>query len=117
MLSLVIAFGGAIGTIVALLRGRIYLVIGASVIFALFVSVCGAALGHSLGISLLIGVAAITAVQASYVALGVALEFFAADNLIPEIQQAIGRQLRSEITPPRDLPPPLAHLVQQLWAA
>jgi hypothetical protein len=117
MLSLLIAFGGAIGTMIALLRGRVYLVIGASVIFALFVSVCGAALGHSLGISLLIGIAAITAVQVSYVALGVALEFFAAENLIPEIQQAIGRQLRSEIKPPRELPPPLANLVQQLRAA
>jgi hypothetical protein len=103
MVSLLIAFSGVIVAIVALLRGRVYLGIGASIVFALLFSVCGVALGHSFGIDLLIGIAAITAVQASYVALSLALEFFAAENLVSEVQQAIGRQLRSDLKPPHDL--------------
>jgi hypothetical protein len=103
MVSLLIAFSGVIVAIVALLRGRVYLGIGASIVFALLFSVCGVALGHSFGIDLLIGIAAITAVQASYVALSLALEFFAAENLVSAVQQAIGRQLRSDLKPPHDL--------------
>jgi hypothetical protein len=73
MISVLIALSAAIGTIIALLRGRVYLVIGSSAIFALVIAACGAALGHSLGISMLTGFGAVVAVQASYVALGFSL--------------------------------------------
>ena len=117
MVSVLIAFSAAIGSIIALLRGRVYLVMGASIIFALVIAACGAALGHSLWISILTGFGAVVAVQACYVALGLALELFAAENFILEVQHAIGRQLRTEFKPPRDLPAPLVNLVQQLRAA
>jgi hypothetical protein len=96
-----------------LLRGRVYLVMGASAIFVLVIAACDASLGHSLGISMLTGFGAVVVVQASYVARGLALELFAAENFIPEVQHAIGRQLRSEFKPPCDLPAPLVNLVQQ----
>ena len=117
MVSLSIALSGAIGTIIALLRGRVYWVVGASLIVALFVAACGVALGRSLGISMLIGFGAVAAVQACYVALGLTLEFFAAEEFIPEVQRAIAQQLRSEFELPHDLPTPLAKLVQTLQAA
>jgi hypothetical protein len=118
MVSVLIAFCGVIGTIIALLRGRVYLVMGASVIVALVIIMCGAALGHPLGISVLIGIGAVAAVQACYIALGLTLEhLFASENFIPEVQYAIGQMLRSELEAPRDLPPLLANLVQQLRAA
>jgi hypothetical protein len=117
MISVLITLSAAIGTNIALLRGRVYLVMGASAVFALVIAACGAALGHSLGISMLTGFGAVVAVQASYVTLRLALELFAAESFIPEVQHAIGRQLRSEFKPPRDLPAPLVNLVQQLRAA
>jgi hypothetical protein len=103
MVSVLIAFGTATGTIIALLRGRVYLVMVASVIFPLVITACGPALGHSLGISVLTGFGTVVAVQASYVALGLAIELLAAENFIPEVQDAVGR-LRSEFKPPLDLP-------------
>jgi hypothetical protein len=99
MVSVLIAFGTATGTIIALLRGRVYLVMVASVIFPLVITACGPALGHSLGISVLTGFGTVVAVQASYVALGLAIELLAAENFIPEVQDAVGR-LRSEFKPP-----------------
>jgi hypothetical protein len=110
-------FGSGVGIILAWLRWRVFLVIAASAVVALAVIMCGSVLGHPLGISVFVGCGSVAAVQASYVALGLALELFASENLIPTMQDAIARQLRSELRPPRDLPAPLANLVQRLGAA
>ena len=90
MVSVLIAFSAAIGSIIALLRGRVYLVMGASIIFALVIAACGAALGHSLWISILTGFGAVVAVQACYVALGLALERFAQRILSRKFNMRLG---------------------------
>jgi hypothetical protein len=100
MISVLIALSAAIGSIIALLRGRVYLVMGASIIFALVIAGCGAALGHPLGISMLTGFGAVVAVQASYVALGLALELFAAENFIRKFNMRSGASYGANLSLP-----------------
>ena len=97
-----VAVGAAIGTLLALLRGRILLAILVNVFFAIVVALCGLLLGYHLGLSALVGFGCIAAVQVSYLALG---------------QAAIGQQLRAELEVPCDLPPEMASLVLRLKAA
>jgi hypothetical protein len=65
-----VAVGAAIGTLLALLRGRILLAILVNVFFAIVVALCGLLLGYHLGLSALVGFGCIAAVQVSYLALG-----------------------------------------------
>jgi hypothetical protein len=113
-----VAVGAATGTLLALLRGRVLLMISVSTFFfAIVVTLCGLLLGYHLGLSALVGFGSIAAVQVSYLALGLTLDLFPSENFIPQVQAAIGRQLRTEIEVPCDLPPEMASLVLRLEAA
>ena len=112
-----VAVGAAIGTLLALLRGRILVAILVNVFFAIVVALCGLLLGYHLGLSALVGFGCIAAVQVSYLALGLTLDLFPSDNVIPQVQAAIGQQLRAELEVPCDLPPEMASLVLRLKAA
>ena len=55
-----IAAGAAVGTLLALLRGRVLLPILVSAFFAIVVALCGLLLGYHLGLSALVGFGSIT---------------------------------------------------------
>ena len=112
-----VAVGAAIGTVLALLRGRVFLVILVSAPFAIVVALCSLLLGHQLWLSALVGVTSVAAVQLCYLVLGLTLDLFPAQNLMPQVQAAIGQQLRAELEVPRDLPHEMASLVMRLEAA
>jgi predicted histidine transporter YuiF (NhaC family) len=112
-----VAIGAAAGVLLALFRGHVLLAIVASAFFAAVVALFGLWLGHSFVQSALVGCGSIAAVQLCYMALGLALEPFRAENYIPQIQDSIGQQLRAELELPRCLPPKMANLVAQLEAA
>jgi hypothetical protein len=112
-----VAVGASIGTLLALLRGRVLLVILVSAFFAMVVALCGLLLGYSLGVSALVGFGSVAAVQAFYLALGLTLDLLPAQNSMSQIQAAIGQQLRAELEAPSDLPPEMANLVSRLAAA
>jgi hypothetical protein len=112
-----IAVGTAIGTLLALLRGGVLLVILVNAFFAIVVALCGLLLGYHLGLSVLVGFGSVTAVQVSHLAFGLALDLFPSKNFMPEVQAAIGQQLRAELEVPCDLPPEMTSLVLRLQAA
>jgi hypothetical protein len=112
-----VAVGAATRTLLALLRGRVLLVISVTAFFAIVVTLCGLLLGYHLGLSALVGFGSIAAVQVSYLALGLSLDLFPSENFISQVQAAIGQQLRTEIEVPCDLPPKMASLVLRLEAA
>jgi hypothetical protein len=112
-----VAVGAPIGTLLDLLRGRILLAILVNAFFAIVVALCGILLGYHLGLSALVGFGSIAVVQISYLALGFTLDLFPSKNVMPQIQAAIGQQLRAELEVPRDLPPEMASLVLRLQAA
>jgi hypothetical protein len=112
-----IAVGAAAGTLLAVLRGRVLLVILASAVLAIAVTSICLALGYQLGPSVLVGFGSIATVQASYLALGLTLHLFSSVDFIREAQGAIGQQLRTEFEVPTDLPPKMARLVTLLEAA
>jgi hypothetical protein len=109
-----IVVSAAMGTLMAVLRGRVLLVILASA--ALAITTLCLMLGYQLGPSALVGFGSITAVQASYLALGVTLNLFSSAEF-SEVQGAIAQQLRTEFEVPTDLPPKMARLVSLLEAA
>ena len=108
-----VAAGAAVGTLLALLRGRVLLPILVNAFFAIVVALCGLLLG----VSALVGFGSIAAVQVSYLALGLTLDLFPSKNVMPQVQAAIGQQLRAELEVPCDLPPEMASLVLRLQAA
>jgi hypothetical protein len=111
------AVGAAIGTMLALLRGQVLLVILVSAFFAIIITLCGLLLGDQLGLSALVGFASVAAVQVFYLAVGHILDLFPSENFMPQVQAAIGRQLRAEFEVPFDLPTEMASLVSRLEAA
>jgi hypothetical protein len=111
------AVGAAIGTMLALLRGQVRLVILVSAFFAIIVTLCSLLLGYPLGLSALVGFGSVAAVQVFYVVLGLTLDLFPSENFMPEVQAAIGQQLRAEFEVPCDLPTEMASLVLRLEAA
>ena len=112
-----VAVGAAIGTLLALPRGRVLLAILVNAFFAIVVALCGLLLGSHLGVSALVGFGSIGAVQISYLALGLTLDLFPSKNFIPQVQAAIGQQLRTELEVPCYVPPEMASLVLRLEAA
>jgi hypothetical protein len=112
-----VAVGSATGTLLAMLRGHILLVMLVSAFFAVVVALCGILLGNSLGLSAVVGFGSVAAVQVSYTAWALALAQEQSENFIVQIQAAIGPQLRTEIEVPADLPPQMATLVLRLEAA
>ena len=50
-----VSVGAAIGTLLALLRGRVLLAILVNAFFAIVVALCGLLLGYHLGLSALVG--------------------------------------------------------------
>ena len=112
-----VTVGAPIGTLLALLRGRILLAILVNAFFAIVIAMCGLLLGYHLGVSALVGFGSIAAVQISYLALAFTLDLFSSKNVVPQVQAAIGQQLRAELEVPRDLPPEMASLVLRLQAA
>lgn len=111
-----IGVGAAVGTLLAVLRGRLLLVILASAALAIAITLLCLMLGYHLGPSALVGFGSIAAVQASYLALGLTLNLFSSVEF-NEVQGAIGQQLRTEFEVPTDLPPKMARLVLLLEAA
>jgi hypothetical protein len=73
--------GAAVGTLLALLRGRVLLPILVNAFFAIVVALCGLLLGYHLGLSALVGFGSIAAVQVSYLALGLTLDLFPSENV------------------------------------
>jgi hypothetical protein len=112
-----VVVGVAVGTLLALLRGHVLLVMVASATLAVAVTLVCLALGYQLGPSALVGFGSIAAVQASYLALGLTLHLFSSVDFMRESQAAIGQQLRTEFEVPSDLPPEMATLLLVLKAA
>jgi hypothetical protein len=111
-----IGVGAAVGTLLAVLRGRVLLVILASAALAIAITFLCLMLGYHLGPSALVGFGSIAAVQASYLALGLTLNLSSSVEF-NEVQGAIGQQLGTEFEVPTDLPPKMARLVLLLEAA
>jgi hypothetical protein len=111
-----IGVGAAVGTLLAVLRGRVLLVMLASAALAITMTLLCLLLGYHLGPSALVGFGSIAAVQASYLTLGLTLNLFSSVEF-NEVQGAIAQQLRTEFEVPNDQPPKLARLVLLLEAA
>jgi hypothetical protein len=84
-----VAVGATVGTLLALLRGRVLLATLMNAFFAIVVTLCGLLLGYHLGLSSLVGFGSIAAVQVSYLALGFTLDLFPSKNVMPQVQAAL----------------------------
>jgi hypothetical protein len=112
-----VAVGVAMGTLLAVLRSHVVLMILASAALAIVVTSLCLVLGYHLGPSALVGFGSIAAAQASYLALALTLNLFSTVDFMREVQTAMGQQLRTEFEVPSELPPEMATLVLVLKAA
>ena len=77
----------------------------------------GIAFGSHPGVIVAEVFGSIAAPQFAFMAVSLADHYIRSTRLIPYVQVAIGRQLRTELEVPRSLPPELAALVTQLARA
>jgi hypothetical protein len=113
----VIGISAAVGVVLGFLRSRVLWVTLISAFFAGVVTLYSFLLGYHSGPSVLVGFGCVAAVQLAYLALALITDLFRSDDLISQMQAAIGQKLCSELEVPGELTPEMASLVLRLEAA
>ena len=109
-----VMFGVAAGVSVAFLRYPFLPLPLIGVLLAVGVVLMGIASGTYLGVIAAEVFGSIAAPQFAFVAVSLTDHLIRSFRLIPQVQAAIGRQLRAELEAPRSLPPELDALVTRL---
>ena len=109
-----VMFGIAAGVSFAFLRYPFLPLPPIGVFLAVGAVLMGLASGTHLGVIAAEVFGSIAAPQFAFVTVSLTDHLIRSSRLIPQVQAAIGRQLRAELEAPRRLPPELAALVTQL---
>jgi hypothetical protein len=109
-----IVVGIASGALCTLLRHRVFMMLALSVLLAPVVTLVGFALHAHPWVIAAQALGAITALQFTYVAVGLTLHLVRFGNLMPHVQTSIGDRPRAELEVPRGLTPELSVLVARL---
>ena len=109
-----VMFGVAAGVSLAFLRYPFLPMPPIGVLLAVGAVLMGIASGTHPGVIAAEVFGSIAAPQFAFVAVSLTDHLIRSSRLIPQVQAAIGRQLRAELEAPRSLPPELAALVTQL---
>ena len=109
-----VTFGVAAGVLCALLRYPFFPLLPASALLATGAVSTGIALGTHPGVTALEVFGTIAASQLAFVAVSLTHYRVRSTRLIPHVQAAIGKELRTELEVPRSVPPKLAVLVARL---
>jgi hypothetical protein len=112
-----IILGAVTGASLALLRYTALQLVPVSALFAIASPMVGTAFGLHPEVIAADALASIAALQFSFVAVSLTNHVNRSAMQIPEMQAAIGHQLRSELEVPRSLPPKIGVLVTRLAAA
>jgi hypothetical protein len=109
-----IVLGAATGALFAFLRYPVLPLVPISASLATAALSIGIALGNHPAMIAFEVLGSVAAPQFTFVAVSLTNHLIRSTALIPHAQAAIGRQLRSELEVPHNLPPELAALVAQL---
>jgi hypothetical protein len=112
-----VMLGVAAGVSCAFLRHPFLPLLPISALLAAGAVLTGIACGTHPGMIVAEVFGSIAAPQFAFVAISLTDHLIRSSRLIPQVQAAIGRQLRAELEVPRSLPPELAALVTQLVRA
>ncbi len=104
----------AIGALCALLRQRVFMMLALSALLVLAVALVGFDLHTRPWVIAAQIIGSITALQFTYIAIGLTLHLVRFRKLVPSVRAAIGAQLRAELEVPRGLTPELSILVARL---
>jgi uncharacterized membrane protein len=111
---LFVMFGVAAGVSWAFLRYPFLPLPLIGVLLAVGVVLTGIAFGTHPGVIAAEVFGSVAAPQFAFVAVSLTNHLVSSSRLMPQVQAAIGRQLRAELEAPRSLPPELDALVTQL---
>ena len=109
-----VTFGVGAGVLWGLLRYPFVPLLPASALLATGAVLTGIALGTHPGVTALEVFGTIAAPQLVFVAVSLTHYRVRSTRLIPHVQAAIGKELRTELEVPRSVPPKLAVLVARL---
>jgi hypothetical protein len=112
-----VAFGALAGAVLAFRRYPALLLVPVAASVAAVAFLVGIVHGSHPGAIALEVLGSIMAPQFAYVALSLTVHLTRSARLVPQVQVAIGQQLRAQLEVPRRLPPELAALVTQLGNA
>ncbi len=112
-----VTFGVAAGLLCALLCYPFFPLLPASALLATGAVLTGIALGTHPGVTALEVFGTIAASQLAFVTVSLTYYRVRSTRLIPHVQAAIGKELRTEPEVPRSVPPKLAVLVARLGHA
>ena len=112
-----VMFGVAAGVSCAFLRYPFLPLLPIAALLAAGAALMGIAFGSHPGVIAAEVFGSIAAPQFAFMAVSLADHYIRSTRLIPQVQAAIGRQLRTELEVPRSLPPELAALVTKLARA
>jgi hypothetical protein len=112
-----VMFGVAAGVSWAFLRYPFLPLLPMGALLAIGAATTGIAFGTHPGVTAVEVFGSIAGPQFAFAAVSLTNHLVRSSRLIPQIQAAIGRQLRAQLEVPRGLPPELAALVTQLGHA
>jgi hypothetical protein len=104
----------AVGALCALLRCRVHVTLAVSALGAAGATGSGVIFHDHLWIVVAESFGFIIALQFSYVAVGLMLQYFRFRAVIPQMRASIGQNLKTELEIPHSLPLELSLLVAQL---
>jgi hypothetical protein len=111
-----VAVGALAGAVLASRRYRAFLLVPVAASMAAVAFLVGIVHGSHPGAIALEVLGSIVAPQFAYVALSLTAHLTRLAKLVPQVQAAIGQQLRAQLEVPRRLSPELADRVTQLQA-
>jgi hypothetical protein len=112
-----IIFGIAIGALCALFRYRVLMIVPLSCLLAAAAALNGMIIHAHVSVIATEVLGGVVALQFMYVSVSVTRHLVGSKNMVLEVQTAIGKELRTELEVPRNLPPELSALVTQLRLA
>jgi hypothetical protein len=112
-----VMFGVAAGVLCAFLRYPFLPLLPMGALLAAGAALMGIAFGSHPGLIAAEIFGSLAAPQYAFAAVSLTNHLIRSSRLIPHVQAAIGKQLRTELEAPRTLPPELAALVAQLGHA
>jgi hypothetical protein len=116
MVFIIVGIAVGVGALSALLRHRVFMMLTLSVLLAPVVALAGFCLHAHPWVIAAQTIGSITALQFTYVAVGLALHLVRFGKLIPHVQTASGGRLRAELEVPRGLMAELSALIaRELW--
>jgi hypothetical protein len=109
-----VALGAVAGTVLAVRRCPFFLlvpIVGFLAVGALLFGIIHGSQPGTIGVEVL---GSLAAPQLVYLAVSLTADLTRSTRLIPQVQTAIGQELRAQLEVPGDLPPQMARLVTQL---